>query len=263
MDNTIGGGTAEFHAAMENVCCHLKVGSREQSNFYYKGLRVKTIWVLGIENSWTFYVTLEGDEYLEAAMTVNVPKGYPSQRLNPADTTNFRSVAGCIGYCSNSFRPDLSLECSMLGCLFFEPTIANAILAKAVLDWAKENRNALTFKRGFAQALTVLCDSAGPDEYGTQGGRLVALTDNEGHRIGGFSFWELRKVKRVYSATIPGETLSTGEGHETAMRMQQMRFELAGIWIPVRLVVDIEGLNKNSGNTKLPIQKRLELTWLF
>lgn len=121
-------------------------------------------------------------------MTMNIPEGNPSKRLNPADNTSFRTVAGCIGYCSDLFRPGLSLECSMLGRFCFEPTIANAILANAVLDWAKYNRYTLTFKKGFSQALTVFCDSAGPHEDGTQGGRLVALADNEGHRIGGFIF---------------------------------------------------------------------------
>lgn len=99
-------------------------------------------------------------------------------------------------------------------------------MANAVLDWAKENRYALPFKNDFAQALTVFCDSAGPHEDGTQGRLLVALTDNEGHRIDSFIFWESRKLKRVCRATITGEALSACEGHETAtsrsMWMQQI-----------------------------------------
>lgn len=40
-------------------------------------------------------------------------------------------------------------------------------------------------------------DSAGPNESGTQGGCLVAITDAEGHQVGAFLFWESRKLKRV------------------------------------------------------------------
>lgn len=54
VDDIIGGGTVEFHAATERVCCSLKFDSREQDKFHYKGLRVTTIWDSGIENRGTF-----------------------------------------------------------------------------------------------------------------------------------------------------------------------------------------------------------------
>ena len=115
-----------------------------------------------------------------------------------------------------------------MGRIFFGPTVHDAKIANEVLAWAKENRYVLTFRKDFAKSLTVFCDSAGPDEKGTQGGRFVALTDEKGHKVGAFLFWESKKVKRVCKATITGETLSAGEGHETAMWLQQVWFELTG-----------------------------------
>jgi hypothetical protein len=42
VDDTIGGGTDPFHAMMDAVSRELKVGSKEKTNFHYKGLRIST-----------------------------------------------------------------------------------------------------------------------------------------------------------------------------------------------------------------------------
>lgn len=206
-----------------------------------------------------FQITLDGDEYLDSLILMKIPVGKRDQKLSESEAKDFRSVAGCVGYIANAFRPELAYECSMLGRKFFSPTIEDAHVANDTIQWAKDNRYNLVFKKGFCESLSVFCDSAGPGKKGTQGGRLVALTDTLGNFVSSFVFWESRKVKRVCKATITGETLSAGEGHETGLWIQQMWFELTGKMIPIRIVVDSEGVLKNSGTTKLPLQKRLRI----
>lgn len=258
VDDTIGGGTAEFHSAMDLVCQSLEVGAKEKDTFHYKGLRVTTVWDDDDANK-VFYITLDGDEYLDSLILMEIPVGEDCQELSQAEAKDFRSVAGCVGYIANAFRPELAYECSMLGREFFSPTVGSAKIANDTIKWAKDNRYSLMFKKGFCDSLTIFCDSAGPSEEGTQGGRLIALTDVSGNSVSSFLFWESRKVKRVCKATITGETLSAGEGHESGMWIQQMWFELTGKRIPIRIVVDSEGLLKNAGTTKLPLQKRLRI----
>ena len=55
---------------------------------------------------------------------------------------DFRSVVGCVGYMSCAFRPDLSLEFSLMRRLFVVPTVHDAKIAIEILAWAKENRYA-------------------------------------------------------------------------------------------------------------------------
>jgi hypothetical protein len=75
-----------------------------------------------------------------------------------------------------SFRPELAVECSMLGRDFLSPSITDARIVNATLAWAKANPYVLKYLAG-AKRLVGFADSAGPPPQGTQGGRLVALTD--------------------------------------------------------------------------------------
>jgi Reverse transcriptase (RNA-dependent DNA polymerase) len=43
VDDTVGGGTEDLYSIMDEVAGDLKVGSKEQYNFHYKGLRVSTV----------------------------------------------------------------------------------------------------------------------------------------------------------------------------------------------------------------------------
>jgi hypothetical protein len=84
---------------MDDVACDLRLGSKESRNFHYKGLRISTI---GIDKD--FEITVDGDEYLDSTLPMQLPKGlHASDHLAPHEITNFRSIAGCIGYMSRSF----------------------------------------------------------------------------------------------------------------------------------------------------------------
>jgi hypothetical protein len=129
---------------MDDVVCDLRVGFlKESRNFYYKGLRISTI---GIDKY--FEITVDGEEYLDSTLPMQLPKGLQaSGHLAPHDITNFRSVAGCIGYISSAFRPDLSLEISLFGRDFASPTLRDARKANETLAWAKSNRYNLRFRK--------------------------------------------------------------------------------------------------------------------
>jgi hypothetical protein len=52
-------------------------------------------------------------------------------------------------------------------------------------------------------------NSDGPNELGTQGGRLFVLADIENHLVACWVHWESRNVKRVCRSTATGEVLYT------------------------------------------------------
>jgi hypothetical protein len=143
---------------------------------------------------------VDGDEYLDSAIELSLPKRSSSENLAPSAIADFRSVVGCFGYIASAFRPDLSMDPSLLSRDFVAPTIKDAGKANATLAWAKTNRYPLVFRKG-AEQLTIFYDSAGPNEEGTQGGRICALTDVTGHRVASWIYWESRKVKRVCRST--------------------------------------------------------------
>lgn len=58
----------------------------------------------------------------------------------------------------------------------------------------------------------VFADAAGPNEKGTQGGRIYCMTDLAGKRIAGFAHWESKKNYRVCRSTSTAEVLTVGDG---------------------------------------------------
>jgi Reverse transcriptase (RNA-dependent DNA polymerase) len=257
VDDTIGGGTDTFYGLMDEVAKDLKLGSVERNNFHYKGLRIATVYQHD-QNEREFEITVDGDEYLDCLVPMVVPRGDADSALMASSAVDFMSVVGCINYVASAFRPDVSVDASFLGRAFARPTVRHARKANATLEWIKQNRYALRFRKGAAQ-LTAFCDSAGPNEESTQGGRLFALTDMDGHRVSGWIYWESRKVKRVCRSTLTGEVLSLGEAYDTAVWLRQLCFELLGVLLPIRIVVDSMGLMKNMLTTKLTAEKRLRI----
>jgi hypothetical protein len=156
-----------------------------------------------------FEIVVDGDEYLDSVVTMTVPEGKPDESLSPSAATDFRSVVGCLGYIACSFRPDISLEASLLSRRFAQPAVRDAEKANPTMKWSQKKRYALCFRKG-AHSLTVFCDAAGPNETGTQGFRFAALSDKEGHRVLSWVFWESRKVRRVCRSTATAETVTPG-----------------------------------------------------
>jgi hypothetical protein len=75
----------------------LKVGSKEQVTFHYKGLRISTVYPAGskglIEN------VVDGEEYLDSTIPMPLPANRKDEdQLVPTDATLYRSVVGSIGY---------------------------------------------------------------------------------------------------------------------------------------------------------------------
>lgn len=159
---------------------------------------------------------------------------------------------------ASAFRPDLALETSLLGRVFQKPKVRDARKANAILSWAKENPYALRFRKG-ATCLTAFSDSAGPHEEATQGGRIFALTNDDGHYVAAWIYWESRKVKRVCRSTATGEILSLQDCFDTSMWLQQIWLELTGQKLRVRLIVDSRGALNNVTTTTLPTEKRLRI----
>jgi hypothetical protein len=107
-----------------------------------------------------------------------------------------------------------------------------------------------------AKRLVGFADSAGPSPQGTQGGRLFALTDEDGFQVCAWIYWESRKVKRVCSSSNTVELLFCTEVFDTSMWLQQLLLELTGNKVPVELVIDSNGTSQNATTTRLPVEKR-------
>jgi hypothetical protein len=85
----------------------------------------------------TFAITLDGNEYLQATNEMGVPPSDANDLLSPVAAAEFRSLAECIGYMDFSFRPELTVGCSMLGRVFLSRSNTDARKANATLAWAK------------------------------------------------------------------------------------------------------------------------------
>jgi hypothetical protein len=141
---------------------------------------------------------------------------------------------------------------------FLNPTVRDARKANSILLWTIENHYAMRFRRG-ATALTAFSDSIGPDEMGTQGARLFALTNDDSHSVAAGVFRESRKVKRVCRSTATGEVLSLGDSYDSAMWLAKIWKELTGLSLRIRLVVNSMGMLKNVLTNKLPEEKRIRI----
>jgi hypothetical protein len=50
-----------------------------------------------------FETNVDGDDYLASCRTMNVPLGEDTDLLPPQSMTDYRSIAGTIGYASSAF----------------------------------------------------------------------------------------------------------------------------------------------------------------
>jgi hypothetical protein len=147
---------------------------------------------------------------------LNVPPGNDDDLLAPPDVTKFRSVVGTVGFIESALRPDLSFEASSLSRSFLKHTIMDSKRANAAVTYAQANRLILSFEPG-AKRICVYHDAAfGNLPNGkSQGGRIVALTDDEGSKVAAWIFWEVRSVKRVFRSPNAAEILSANEAYDT------------------------------------------------
>jgi hypothetical protein len=99
----------------------------------YKGLRVSAVSRAG-GGPGEFEIVVDGDEYVDSALPMTIPSGPWDADLAPAAPTDFRSVAGCIGYVVSFFRPDLSRDASLLSRTFTRPTVNDAVKENATLE---------------------------------------------------------------------------------------------------------------------------------
>jgi hypothetical protein len=121
VDDTIGGGTPSLFDAMRLIGSVLKIGAEESATggpFLYAGLRIAICPIMHGKHKGKFAITVDGNEHLQATTEMGFPSGDANDFLSPVSATEFRSVAGFIGYMAFSFRPELAVECSMLGCAF-------------------------------------------------------------------------------------------------------------------------------------------------
>jgi hypothetical protein len=219
----------------------LKIGAEESEKdgpFLYAGLRTSTCPITHGKHKGKFAISVDGNEYLQATKEMGLPSGDANDLFSPVAATQFCTVAGCIGYMAYSFKPELAVECSMLGRVFLSPSITDARKVNATLAWEKASPYVLNLPG--AKRLVGFAGSAGPSPQG-QGGRLFALTDEDGFQVCAWIYWETRKVKRVCSSSNTGGLLSCTEAFDTSMWLQQLWFELTGNKVPVELVIDSNG----------------------
>jgi Reverse transcriptase (RNA-dependent DNA polymerase) len=101
VDDTIGGGTLSLFDAMRLIGRVLKIGAEESAKdgpFLYAGLRISTCPITHGKYKGKFAITADGNEYLQATKEMDVPSGDANDLLSQVAATEFRSVAGCIGY---------------------------------------------------------------------------------------------------------------------------------------------------------------------
>jgi hypothetical protein len=258
VDDAIGGGTDELHKVMQKVGESLEIGSHERDNFVYKGLRVQT----AVQRNGEFEITLDGDQYMESVRLMEGLEDLEDEDYLPASMmVDFRSCVGTASYVGMAFRPDMAVDASFLSRRRVSPRVKDAKAANVILQYGKDNRVVLRFRKG-AHALVTYSDAGGLNkgrEEKAQGGRLFCLTDDLGERVAAFIHWESKVIQRKTASSFAAETLSAVEAYSTAMWLVELWEELTGVCLKDKnsMLVDNQGLQTKIVNTKLPAQKRL------
>jgi hypothetical protein len=257
VDDAIGGGTEEFHGVMENIGETLAVGSHETSNFRYKGLRVSTVFK---DEQGMFEIKVDGDDYLNSCLTMDVPLGEDTDLLPPQSMTDYRSVVGTIGYASSKLHPDLAWETSYLSRQFVTPTILDAKRANATLQHAQNNRVILKHRRG-VENLTMFHDGSpgNLDDGKSQGDRISCLTNKTGHSVASWIFRESRTIKRVSLSSSASAVRSAVEWYDATMWLLALWKEISGQDLDALLMTDSEILQQKAVSKAFPTEKRLRV----
>lgn len=229
VDDAMGGVTSAMRKYMDRVSDTLEIGSHESETFTYKGLRISTV---RHGEHQPFEIIIDGDEYLASTERMKVPMDGRKEEdfLSPQEHFEFRSVVGTISYVAGAFRPDLAMEASSLSRHLVSPTVSHAHAANSVLEYAKENRIALTYRDG-AIYLSSYTDTGAIGkcrDNKSQGGRLFALTDMSGHRVAAWILWESKVIHRVCSSSDSAECLYAVEDFDAQMWLANMWTELTG-----------------------------------
>jgi hypothetical protein len=209
-----------------------------------------------------FEITVDGDDYMESVLLMPGLDGLDDEAPLPAERLiEFRSCVGTASYCGGAFRPDMCVDASFLARRRVEPKVRDARAANAILQYGKENRVVLRFRKG-ADALVTYSDAGSLNkgrEEKAQGGRIFCLTDSAGEKVASFIHWESKVIQRKTSSSFSAETLSAVDGHSTGMWLLELWEELTGVCLRGSnyLLIDNRGLQNKIVNTKLPAEKRL------
>jgi Reverse transcriptase (RNA-dependent DNA polymerase) len=101
VDDTIGGDTLALFDAMRLIGSILKIGAEESAKdgpFWYADFRISTCPITHGKHKGKVAITMDGGEYVQATKEMDAFSGDANDLLFPAAATEFRSVAGCIGY---------------------------------------------------------------------------------------------------------------------------------------------------------------------
>jgi hypothetical protein len=138
------------------------------------------------------------------------------------------------------------------------PTILDAKRANAALQYAQNNRVIHKYRRG-VENLTMFHDGSlgNLDDGKSQGGQIACLTNNTGHSVASWIFWESRTIKRVCCSSSASEFLSAVEDYDATMWLLALWKEIPGQDLDALLVT--ESLQQKAVSTALPTEKRLRI----
>jgi hypothetical protein len=97
------------------------------------------------------------------------------------------------------------------------------------------------------------------DNGKSQGGRIAFLTNETGHSVASWIFWESRTIKRVCRSSSASEVLSAVEGYDATMWLLALWKEISGQDLDALLVTDSESLQQKAVSTALPTENRLRI----
>jgi hypothetical protein len=100
------------------------------------------------------------------------------------------------------------------------------------------------------------------DDGKSQGGRIACLTNETGHSVASWIFWESGTIKRVCRLSLASEVLSSVEGYDVTMWLLALWKEISGQDLDALLVTDSESLQQKAVSTALPTKKRIDMALL-
>ena len=239
VDDFCWGGTVYFE---NNIIGKIKdtflVGSVENKNFKYVGLYMKQS-SKGIE--------IDQESYIKSLNEVEVSHKKAKLRnniLNDEEVHKFRSVIGQLNWIGTQTRPDISYDVCSLSTMLNKCTVGDMIDANKVVKRVKTDQVRIvipTLKNG----LNLICYSdasfANLNDYGSQGGFIIFLADNEGNRCP--VLWKSKKIRRIVKSTLAAETMALLEVAESAYYVRKIIEDIGIIEeIPIYCYVDNKSL---------------------
>ena len=225
VDDLIFGGRDSFHALVQKLCSHYKVGSLDKGNFTYCGVQIS---VQYSDDDSEFSLVFDQAPYILSLSEMPIGQDLrPDVALSKREQTVFRSLLGKINWIALQTRPDISFATNQLSLKMSQATVDDAFrLNSLVRSLKRQARIPLRIVRTRVPSRIFVMSDASYSDNSTGGFLLLcASSDNKTASI---LKWSSTKIRRVTTSSTASEAFALRDGIDCAIQSQRILLELSG-----------------------------------